>query len=221
MQLNKNIIISFLCAFAPLRLGGIKFVRLCEQNNHKNEKNMKKQQKTDYFENTTKPSLFSGEPPFPGNLLLRNKPNFNHSNITATSYMTESYNALQTKPKNGANPNKPNFRRSRRSLGEDGYITTSIPLFSSSLWPSVFLFFLCGKKTVKNPRNLRNPRIKKTRNEPNYQRLFWGIYSMNSLAVIQNLVKMLVCLIANQESIYVSEIVQRYAGRYPGNRLRG
>ena len=38
MQLNKNKITSFLCAFAPLRLGGIKFVRLCEQNNHKNEK---------------------------------------------------------------------------------------------------------------------------------------------------------------------------------------
>ncbi len=63
MQLNNlKLNISFLCAFAPLRLGGIKFVRLCEQNNHKNEKNMKKQQKTDYFENTRKPSLFSGEP---------------------------------------------------------------------------------------------------------------------------------------------------------------
>ena len=59
-------------------------------------------------------------------LYLRNKPNFNHSNITATSYVTVAYDTSQTKPQNGANPNKPNF------------FTTSKPLFSSSLWSSVF-----------------------------------------------------------------------------------
>lgn len=58
--------------------------------------------------NTTKPSLLLGKRTLLGNLYLRNKPNFNHSNIIATSYTTVVYNDLQTKPKNGANPNKPN-----------------------------------------------------------------------------------------------------------------
>ena len=60
--------------------------------------------------NTIKPSLFLGETSFSGNLFLRNKPNFNHSNITTTSYITVVYNDSQTKPKNGANPNKPNLK---------------------------------------------------------------------------------------------------------------
>ena len=56
----------------------------------------------------TKPSLFSGEPANSQNLFLRNKPNFNYLNIIATSYITVVYNALQTKPKTGTNPNKAN-----------------------------------------------------------------------------------------------------------------
>ena len=52
--------------------------------------------------------LFAGNAHYLQNLFLRNKPNFNHSNITATSYVTLGYDTSQTKPKNGANPNKPN-----------------------------------------------------------------------------------------------------------------
>ncbi len=108
MQLNKNIIISFLCAFAPLRLGGIKFVRLYEQNNHKNGKNVKKQQKTDYFESTTKPSLFLGEPSFSSTLICKNKPNFPDPGITATPCSSSPYSnllsELQQKNKPNTNP---------------------------------------------------------------------------------------------------------------------
>jgi len=64
---------------------------------------------------------------------MKNKANCNHSNITATPCNIGTYNDLQPKTKNGTKPNKANF------------FTASNPLFSSSLWPSVFLFFLCGK----------------------------------------------------------------------------
>ncbi|HEG44457.1 MAG TPA: hypothetical protein ENH94_10460 [Phycisphaerales bacterium] len=74
----------------------------------KNEKNMKKQQKTDYFESTIKPSLFPGEPANPGNLLLRNEPNFNSLKFTASLCSTVVYNDLKTKPQKETNPNEPN-----------------------------------------------------------------------------------------------------------------
>ncbi len=72
--------------------------------------------------NTIKPSLLLGEPSFSRNLFLRNEPNFNYSNIIATSYITVIYNALQTKLQNGTNPNEPNF------------FTTSKPHFSAKLF---------------------------------------------------------------------------------------
>ena len=71
---------------------------------------MKNCKKTRASKFDTKPSLFSGESLVLRNLFLRNKPNFNHSNITATSYITVVYNTYKTKPKNGANPNKPNLK---------------------------------------------------------------------------------------------------------------
>ena len=70
---------------------------------------MKNCKKTKAFESTTKHSLFSGETALLRNLFLRNKPNFNHSKRIASTYSNGSYNVLQPKPKNGANPNKANL----------------------------------------------------------------------------------------------------------------
>ncbi|HEG44243.1 MAG TPA: hypothetical protein ENH94_09365 [Phycisphaerales bacterium] len=109
--------------------------------------------KTRAFEFDTKPSLLPDKPALSQNLFLRNEPNFKDVNLTATSCGTVVYNASQPKPKNGTNPNEANF------------FTTSNPLFSSSLWPSVFLFFLCGKvvklknKNMKNKANLSNQKF--------------------------------------------------------------
>ncbi len=62
-----------------------------------------------------KPSLFSGETSFSGNLFLRNKPNLSSLKLTATTCCMGTYNDLQTKPKNGANPNKPNFKAHKKT----------------------------------------------------------------------------------------------------------
>ena len=70
------------------------------------EKNMKKQ-KTDHFESTTKPPLFLGEASFLLPLICKNEPNFNTSNIIATSYITVVYNDLL-----------PEFRQKKRTQNE-------------------------------------------------------------------------------------------------------
>ncbi len=54
-------------------------------------------------------SLLLGKPALSQNLFLRNKPNFNHLNISVTSCVTVRYNALRTKHKIGTNPIKANF----------------------------------------------------------------------------------------------------------------
>ncbi len=78
--------ISFLCAFAPLR----------------------DKIRANSCLLVVQPSPFQGEPALSRNLFLRNKPNFNNTNITATSYRLVAYNTFFQKTKNGANPNKPN-----------------------------------------------------------------------------------------------------------------
>ncbi len=75
--------------------------------------------------NTTKPSFLLGNSAKLKTLLLRNKANFNSLKLTATTCCIGTYNDLKTKPKNGANPNKPNF------------FTTSEPLLQ-------FLPFISG-----------------------------------------------------------------------------
>jgi hypothetical protein len=97
MQLNKNKITSFLCAFAPLRLGGIKFVRLCNKTTTKMKINVKSENKN-----------------------MKNKANSNRQKFTATPCNIGGYNVFSPKTKNGTKPNKANLRQSRRSLGEDG-----------------------------------------------------------------------------------------------------
>ena len=75
---------------------------------------MKKQQKTDYFENITKPSLFLRKPSFLLPLICKNKPNSKKPaplltpEITATYNDSNPENPKKNKPK--TNPNKPNFR---------------------------------------------------------------------------------------------------------------
>ncbi|HEG42634.1 MAG TPA: hypothetical protein ENH94_01145 [Phycisphaerales bacterium] len=66
--------------------------------------------KTKHFEFDTKASLFSEKPAKSHNLFYRNKPNFNHPNITSTPCDRETYNDLQANPKNGTNPNKANLK---------------------------------------------------------------------------------------------------------------
>ncbi|MCK5581620.1 MAG: hypothetical protein KAJ18_10160, partial [Candidatus Omnitrophica bacterium] len=69
--------------------------------------------KTQYFKFDTIPSLFPDKPALLRNLFLRNKANFNYSNIIATPYSKVTYNALQPKTQNGTNPNKANFRNGK------------------------------------------------------------------------------------------------------------
>ena len=67
--------------------------------------------KNQSFKFDTKPSNQIGKGAFSQNLFCRNKPNFNHPNITPTPYDRVTYSDLQPNPKNGTNPNKPNFRQ--------------------------------------------------------------------------------------------------------------
>ncbi len=100
---------------------------------------------------TENPSLFQGEHSLLLNLLLRNKPNFNHPKIPATSYITVAYNIFQRNPKNGANPNKPNQsqfqslqflrQKTRNNLAKNkemkskpNFFTTPKPHFSAELF---------------------------------------------------------------------------------------
>ncbi len=58
--------------------------------------------------NLRNPQLKVEKPALSQNLFMRNKPNLNNSEFTANPCDMGGYNDLQTKPKNGANPNKPN-----------------------------------------------------------------------------------------------------------------
>ena len=68
---------------------------------------MKKQQKTDYFESTTKPSLFQRVPVFLKTLFMGSKANFLNPRNTATSCSECTYSNLhpQTNKKSKPNPN--------------------------------------------------------------------------------------------------------------------
>ena len=81
--------------------------------------------KTQHFKFDTISLLFSGKGAFSHNLFCRNEPNFNCSISTATSYNKRVYNASHPKPKNGTNPNEPNF------------FTTSKPHFSAKLFSEI------------------------------------------------------------------------------------
>ncbi len=82
--------ISFLCALAPLRLCGKKFVRLCEQNNHKT------------LTLTGRTRVFR-------NLFMRNEPNLNSPKSTITTCSRVVYNDFYPKTQNGTNPKRTQF----------------------------------------------------------------------------------------------------------------
>ena len=86
---------------------------------------MKKQQKTGYFESTTKPSLFSGIIPKSQNLFSRNKANLNSTKFIATPCNIGGYNDLHPKIQNGTKPIKANF------------FTTPKPHFSAELFSGI------------------------------------------------------------------------------------
>ena len=98
---------SVLLARQPV---GVVLLSKNNKSDQKTEKNVKKQQKMKQSQSTTKPSLLLGIIPKSQNLFLRNEPNFNTLKLTATTCPAMVYNDLQTKPKNGTNPNEPNLK---------------------------------------------------------------------------------------------------------------
>ncbi|KKK56447.1 hypothetical protein LCGC14_3064440, partial [marine sediment metagenome] len=96
---------------------------------------------------TIKTSFFLGEPALLRNLFLRNKANSATSKLTITYCSRGTYNDLQTKPQNGANPNKPNLKPISNTLKPS--------LFPEK--PSFLLPLIC-----KNKPNFTNPRITAT-----------------------------------------------------------
>ena len=120
--------------------------------------------KSQSFKFDTKPSDISGKGAFPRNLFCRNKPNFNTSNITATSYSTVGYNAFQRITKNGTNPNKANPKPISN--------TTKPSLFSGGSW--VFKNTFSGKQTQfpesENPYNYLQKRYLQRFTPPNQQK---------------------------------------------------
>ena len=88
----------------------------------KTAKNHEKRQKLKFFENTRMSLLFQENSSFSRTLIWRNEPNFNASNIIATSYNTVGYNDFFQNSTKKTNPIKANF------------FTTLKPHFSAELF---------------------------------------------------------------------------------------
>ena len=135
MQLNKTIIISFLCAFAPLR------DKICEtlRNPRLNI------------------SVISVNSWFFQNKIMRNKANFKDPYLTASTFNRDTYNDSHPKTKNGTNPNKPNFKTERSPVFQKNKKMENEPNLSdpkvlqvTALKRFITLFFK-RKRTQTNP----------------------------------------------------------------------
>ena len=119
--------------------------------------------KKQYFKFDIKPSLFSGMIPISQKLFYGKRTQFKHLfNIYNPSFYNDLQRFFSKKSKTKrtqTNPIKANPNPIKAN-----FFTTSKPLFSSSLWPSVFLFFLCGK--VVKAKN------KKMQSKPNFKKIF-------------------------------------------------
>ena len=113
MQLNKNKIISFLCAFAPLR------DNICATIHRYNL------------------SIFSKSPVFQKSKKTRNEPNFKKTTVTATTCERETYNDSHPRTKGKTNPITNPIRTQTNPISQPFHSHLSTVLLSRAKGPTL------------------------------------------------------------------------------------